>query len=56
MLKYHIDQCNIFGVVILLITYSKISQKYNYTISKNNKSRVFGFIEFFSFQKTYLNR
>ena len=56
MLKYHIDQCNIFGVVSLLITYPKTSKKYDYAIDKNNKSRHFCFIEFWSPQKTSLNR
>ena len=56
MLKYHIDHCNLFGVVTLSIRYSKINRKYNYAISKNNKSRDFCFIEFCSPQKTSLNR
>ena len=46
VLKYHIDQCNIFGDISLLMIPPKTSQTYNSAIFKNNKSRDFDFIEF----------
>ena len=51
VLKYHIDQCNIFGDMSLLMIPPKTSQTYNSAIFKNNKSRDFDFIEFWSLQK-----
>ena len=39
MLKYHIDQFNIFGDMNLLRIIHKISQKLNYAIFKHDKSK-----------------